>query len=63
MISDQMVITIIDFDQCTNLDKKVTKQLGTPGYLAPERQDDDPSYDGAPADIFALGVMLYALDL
>ena len=55
-------VKIIDFGFSTVLkgDRKLTFSCGTPHYLAPElalKKD----YHGKPADMWALGVILYAL--
>ncbi len=48
---------------CESLDFRMTRTgavMGTPGFMAPEQLDDSKSC-GAPADIFSMGVTLYAL--
>ncbi len=56
------VTKIIDFgfSTCIPHDKKVKMFCGTPSYMAPEIVSKI-EYAGAPADIWALGVLLYAL--
>jgi serine/threonine protein kinase len=53
---------MIDFGFSTSMpnDKKVKMFCGTPSYMAPEivRKVE---YAGPPADIWALGVLLFAL--
>jgi serine/threonine protein kinase/WD40 repeat protein len=35
--------------------------VGTPGYLAPEQAEGNPHQVGPPADIYALGILLYEM--
>jgi serine/threonine protein kinase len=55
-------LKIIDFgfSTCIPNDKKVRMFCGTPSYMAPEIVTK-AEYCGPPADIWALGVLLYAL--
>ena len=63
MVNKDNGLTLIDFDFCRDIKAVITDNLGTPGFQAPEMQIKNPSYYGAPVDIFALGVILYALDM
>ena len=55
-------IKIIDFgfSTCIPNDRKIKIFCGTPSYMAPEIVSKK-EYAGPPADIWALGVLLYAL--
>lgn len=63
MINKDFGLSLIDFDFSRKISEAITDNLGTPGYQAPEMQYKNPSYHGAPVDIFAIGVILYALDI
>jgi len=53
-------IKIIDFGFATRSSMKTKAFCGTPSYMAPEIVERQDHYD-LPADIWALGVLLYAL--
>ncbi len=56
------MVKLIDFgfSTCIPNDKKVKLFCGTPSYMAPEIVSKK-DYAGPPADIWALGVLYYAL--
>lgn len=61
LLSESRVVKLIDFGLCsTALDVPLTNRCGSPCYIAPETLVQS-SYYGAPADVWALGVILYAL--
>lgn len=55
-------VKIIDFgfSTCVPNDKKIKIFCGTPSYMAPEIVNKT-EYCGPPADIWALGILLYAM--
>jgi MAP/microtubule affinity-regulating kinase len=55
-------IKMIDFgfSTCIPIDRKVKLFCGTPSYMAPEIVSKE-EYAGPPADVWALGVLLFAL--
>jgi len=56
-------VKIIDFGfaaQCSSMDAKLKAFCGTPSYMAPEIINGD-GYNGFSADVWALGVVLFAL--
>jgi serine/threonine protein kinase len=62
MDNDNSVVKVIDFgfSTCFSHEKKVKLFCGTPTYMAPEivmRKE----YSGPPADIWALGVLLFVM--
>ena len=62
LLDDDNNLKIIDFgfSTCIPNDKKVKMFCGTPSYMAPEIVSKK-EYCGPPADIWALGVLLFAL--
>ena len=62
LMDENNILKIIDFgfSTCIPNDKKVKMFCGTPSYMAPEIVLKK-EYCGPPADIWALGVLLYAL--
>lgn len=62
MSNDKENVKIIDFgfSTCIPNDKKIKIFCGTPSYMAPEIVNKT-EYCGPPADIWALGILLYAM--
>ena len=61
LLSQANVVKLIDFGLCsTEISVPLTNRCGSPCYIAPETLVQS-SYYGAPADVWALGVILYAL--
>ena len=62
LIDDSKKVKIIDFgfSIVTEPDKKLNIFCGTPSYMAPEIVSKI-NYKGTPADIWALGILLFAL--
>lgn len=62
MLDKEKNVKIIDFgfSTCIPNDKKIKIFCGTPSYMAPEIVNKT-EYCGPPADIWALGVLLYAM--
>ena len=62
LLDEKGNIKIIDFgfSTCIPNDRKIKIFCGTPSYMAPEIVSKK-EYAGPPADIWALGVLLYAL--
>ena len=62
LVDDQQNIKIIDFgfSTCIPIEKKIKIFCGTPSYMAPEIVNKT-EYAGPPADVWALGVLLYAM--
>ena len=62
LLDEQNNVKIIDFGfaTCFSHEKKVKLFCGTPSYMAPEIVNRI-EYSGPPADVWALGVLLYVL--
>ncbi len=60
-IADLGVARLIAETAEPGLTRQGTECLGTPGYMAPEQIRDDARAAGPPADIHALGAILYEL--
>lgn len=62
LTDDHWEVKLIDFgfSTCIPNEKKIKIFCGTPSYMAPEIVNK-VEYSGPPADIWALGVLLYAL--
>src|SRR5260221_4374927 len=57
-------VKVLDFGiaKALSLTRKVTRnEFGSPPYMSPERLDSDVQEVGRPADLWALGVILYEL--
>jgi serine/threonine protein kinase len=57
---DKVKLIDFGFSTCIPNDKKVKLFCGTPSYMAPEIVSKK-DYTGPPADVWALGVLYYAL--
>lgn len=62
LVSDAFELKLCDFGFYEELKSKVCKNRGTHGYRAPETyfQNND-GFDGAKADMFSLGVILFIM--
>jgi 5'-AMP-activated protein kinase catalytic alpha subunit len=60
LIDDQGHVKLIDFGFSANSRIPLTNFCGTPAYMCPELVRKLP-YNGAKADVWALGVILYLL--
>ena len=62
LLDEQLNIKIIDFgfSTCIPNEKKIKIFCGTPSYMAPEIVNKT-EYCGPPADIWALGVLLFTI--
>lgn len=62
LLDDSNNVKLIDFgfSTCIPNDKKIKMFCGTPSYMAPEIVNKE-EYAGPPADIWASGVLLFAL--
>ncbi|EAY02860.1 CAMK family protein kinase [Trichomonas vaginalis G3] len=61
LMTDSTTVKIIDFGLCSiEADKPLTNKCGSPIYISPEALTGEP-YMGPPADVWALGVILYAI--
>lgn len=61
LLGESNVVKIIDFGLCsTEADKPLNNKCGSPVYICPEAQTGE-EYMGQPADVWALGVILYVL--
>lgn len=62
LIANNYSLKLCDFGFFEELKSKVCKNRGTHGYRAPETYlESNEGYDGAKADIFALGVILFIM--
>ncbi len=63
LIGDNLQLKLCDFGFYEELKTRVCKNRGTHGYRAPETYfESNEGYDGAKADIFSLGVILFILN-
>lgn len=62
MLDNEGEIKICDFgvSRVINKNQRINEQCGTPAYIAPEIISDT-GYEGFSADIWSLGVLLYAM--
>jgi serine/threonine protein kinase len=62
LLDGEKNVKVIDygFSTCIPNDKKIKIFCGTPSYMAPEIVNKT-EYCGPPADIWALGILLYAM--
>jgi len=63
LVSEEGVLKLCDFGMVQPIEQDLQKRQGTQMYMAPEIEDKrfDETYRGVPADIFALGVLLWLL--
>ena len=65
LVSEDLAIKVADFGFAVRVEGPDgggahTTSLGTPGYMAPELLEGR-AYSGAAADLYALGVVLFAM--
>ena len=61
LLTENNTVKLIDFGLCsTHADQPMTNRCGSAVYISPEALTR-PAYMGQPADVWALGVILYAL--
>ncbi len=62
LLDNEGEIKICDFGVSRIIKKgqRITEQCGTPAYIAPEIISDS-GYEGFSADVWSLGVLLYAM--
>jgi serine/threonine protein kinase len=63
LVGDDANLKLCDFGMVESIDADLTKRQGTEMYMAPEIIDKrhNETYKGVPADIFAMGVLLWIL--
>jgi serine/threonine protein kinase len=61
LVSQEFNLKLCDYGFAALLNKPITTVLGTEGYMAPEVANEHSHYDGAKADIFSMGVLLYTM--
>lgn len=66
VVASDGTLKLIDFGFCASLDHHNNQVLGTKSYMAPEIIQNSfsaykPTYEGDKADIFSLGVTIFAL--
>lgn len=61
LMDEEMTVKLADFGLCKSFTREtLSTYCGTRLYIAPEVIAGDP-YEGAPVDIFALGIVLYIM--